>query len=99
MAALGIEHVGMTVPDIDPATTFFEQAFGAELVYDGLKRTDAPLGGSEMSRRCRVIVDEVRFAHEPRGSSQGDLRRSCRQLTGSGVARKRTGPLRGKPGA
>lgn len=37
-----IEHVGITVPDIDAATRFFEQAFGAQVLYDML---DEPLGG------------------------------------------------------
>ena len=50
MAALGIEHVGITVPDICTATTFFERAFGAQLVYDGLKRSDAPLRGPKLER-------------------------------------------------
>ena len=51
MAALGIEHIGMTVPDIDAATTFFDQAFGATLVYEGLSRSDPPMGGPDCSTR------------------------------------------------
>lgn len=29
-----IEHLGMTVPDIEAATEFFEQAFGAEIMFE-----------------------------------------------------------------
>ncbi|WP_077622599.1 VOC family protein [Sediminibacillus massiliensis] len=32
----GIEHAGITVPDIDQATDFFQKAFGAEICYDVL---------------------------------------------------------------
>lgn len=48
MAALSIEHIGIPVPDIDAATTFFEQAFGATLVYEGLRRSDPPMGGPDL---------------------------------------------------
>ena len=37
-----IEHIGITVPDLEQATTFFAEAFGAEKIYDML---DAPLQG------------------------------------------------------
>ena len=30
---LGVEHVGLTVPDIDAATTFFVDVLGAELLF------------------------------------------------------------------
>jgi catechol 2,3-dioxygenase-like lactoylglutathione lyase family enzyme len=30
----GIEHVGLTVPDIDVATSFFSEILGAETLYD-----------------------------------------------------------------
>jgi catechol 2,3-dioxygenase-like lactoylglutathione lyase family enzyme len=42
MAIRGVEHIGITVPDLEAATTFFAEAFGAEKVYDMI---DAPLGG------------------------------------------------------
>jgi len=37
-----VEHIGITVPDMEQATTFFAEAFGAEKLYDML---DEPLGG------------------------------------------------------
>ena len=30
----GIEHIGLTVPDIEAATTFFKDVLGAEALYD-----------------------------------------------------------------
>ncbi len=29
----GIDHIGITVPDIEKATQFFERAFGAQVLY------------------------------------------------------------------
>lgn len=43
MSVRAIEHVGITVPDLEQATTFFAEAFGAEKIYDML---DEPLAGS-----------------------------------------------------
>jgi catechol 2,3-dioxygenase-like lactoylglutathione lyase family enzyme len=37
-----VEHIGLTVPDLEQATTFFEEAFGATKIYDMI---DAPLSG------------------------------------------------------
>ena len=34
MAVRAIEHVGITVPDLEEATRFFAEAFGAEMIYD-----------------------------------------------------------------
>jgi catechol 2,3-dioxygenase-like lactoylglutathione lyase family enzyme len=31
---VGIEHIGVTVPDIPAATRYFEHAFGAEVMFD-----------------------------------------------------------------
>ena len=43
LPARGVDHIGITVPDVDSAAHFFEQAFGAVAVYDVL-----PLGGKPM---------------------------------------------------
>lgn len=45
MTIRAIEHVGITVPDLEQATTFFNEAFGAEKIYDML---DEPLAGPEV---------------------------------------------------
>jgi catechol 2,3-dioxygenase-like lactoylglutathione lyase family enzyme len=42
MAIRGIEHIGITVPDLEQATSFFAYAFGAEKIYEML---DEPLEG------------------------------------------------------
>lgn len=45
MSIRGIEHVGLTVPDMAAATEFFAAAFGAEKIYDMLTE---PLAGPEV---------------------------------------------------
>ncbi len=42
-----VDHVAMTVPDLDQATAFFERAFGARIVCEGQRRSDPPLAGPE----------------------------------------------------
>ncbi|GGE74482.1 VOC family protein [Nesterenkonia cremea] len=42
MSIRAIEHIGITVPDIEQATEFFSEALGAEKIYDML---DEPLAG------------------------------------------------------
>ncbi|WP_338127631.1 VOC family protein [Enterococcus italicus] len=37
-----MNHLGMTVPDMDEATKFFKEAFGAKIAYDGLTLADEP---------------------------------------------------------
>ncbi len=44
----GIDHIGITVPDIESATTYFVAAFGAEVVYEVLTTDNPPLGGTEI---------------------------------------------------
>jgi catechol 2,3-dioxygenase-like lactoylglutathione lyase family enzyme len=45
-----IDHVGVTVPDIDAATAFFVAAFDAVVLYDMRCRTEAPNGSPEAHR-------------------------------------------------
>ncbi|NKG19809.1 VOC family protein [Paeniglutamicibacter terrestris] len=45
MSIRAIEHIGITVPDLEQATDFFTRAFGAEKIYDML---DEPLSGPEV---------------------------------------------------
>lgn len=47
----GINHLGMTVPDIEAATTFFKTAFGAKWAYDGLTESEEPRGGAEVEQQ------------------------------------------------
>lgn len=48
---LGINHLGMTVPDMDEATKFFKEAFGAKIAYDGLTLADEPREGETVERQ------------------------------------------------
>lgn len=46
----GIDHIGVTVPDIEQATTFFKQAFGAKIAYDNQKPSDQALKGPDTEK-------------------------------------------------
>lgn len=46
----GIDHIGWTVPNIDVATQFLAQAFGAQVVYDSHPKTAAPQAGPEVEQ-------------------------------------------------
>ncbi|WP_083295244.1 MULTISPECIES: VOC family protein [unclassified Curtobacterium] len=49
-AGIRIDHVGVTVPDIDAATAFFEAAFDAVVLYDMRCRTEEPNATAEAHR-------------------------------------------------
>lgn len=84
----GIEHLGLTVPDLDEATSYFEQAFGARVVCDVL---DQPVSGPELATALGVpdgsVVLQVRLlrlGHGPNlelfhydGVPQRDVQRAC----------------------
>ena len=46
----GIDHIGLTVPDIDAAGRFLIDGLGARLLYEMLPKGSAPLGGPEVER-------------------------------------------------
>lgn len=48
MTIKGIEHVGITVPHIEAAERFFQEAFGAETLYALIERGDDGQDGAEM---------------------------------------------------
>ncbi|MDJ1136624.1 VOC family protein [Streptomyces iconiensis] len=50
----GIDHVGVTVPDIETATVFFRRALGAEVLYDTLRREDGPRTGPSLEQGLGV---------------------------------------------
>jgi len=41
----GMDHIGVTVSNLDEASRFLEAAFDATPLYDNIKRTDEPLTG------------------------------------------------------
>ena len=45
MLPRGIQHIGVTVPDLDAATRFLVEGLGAGVVYDGLTADDEPRRG------------------------------------------------------
>lgn len=47
-----VDHVALTVPNLDEATQFFTKAFGGKIVYEGLKTSEPPMDG---------LLNEVRF--------------------------------------
>lgn len=50
----GIDHIGLTVPDLEQATVFFQQAFDAKVLYDTLPRSEGPKGDAETADRLGV---------------------------------------------
>lgn len=51
----GMDHVGITVPDIDCATRFFEEAFDAELIYESKSLADEPDEGPETEQKLNLL--------------------------------------------
>ncbi|MGO2658605.1 EthD family reductase [Mycetocola reblochoni] len=47
----GINHLGLTVPDLDAATVFLREAFAGRVAYDGLTPADPPREGAETERQ------------------------------------------------
>ena len=47
----GIQHIGVTVPDLEAATTFLVEGLGAKVSYDGLTPQDDPREGPEVERQ------------------------------------------------
>jgi catechol 2,3-dioxygenase-like lactoylglutathione lyase family enzyme len=46
----GIDHVGITVDDMDAAGRFLEDGLGAELIFEALRPTDPPYQGEAFER-------------------------------------------------
>ncbi|MFI6726704.1 VOC family protein [Streptomyces sp. R-74717] len=58
----GIDHIGVTVPDLETATLFLARAFGAEVLYNTLRRQDHPQGGPDVERRLGVPAGTQQLA-------------------------------------
>ena len=52
----GIDHLGITVPNVESATGYFIHALGAEVMYDVLRAGEPPLGGADIE--CAVGISE-----------------------------------------
>lgn len=51
----GMDHVGITVPDLDAASRFLMAAFDAKLLYDTIKRTDLPFSGPKAEEMLGIV--------------------------------------------
>ncbi|MFT4202499.1 MAG: VOC family protein [Chitinophagaceae bacterium] len=50
----GIDHVGMTVPDVNEASAFFEKALNAKTLYDVLPEGGKPFDGAETEKELGI---------------------------------------------
>ncbi|WP_100812113.1 VOC family protein [Microbacterium sp. HA-8] len=58
----GSDHIGITVPDLDEAHTFFVDVLGAEHVYTlGEKRADDDWMQVQIGVHPRTVIREIRF--------------------------------------
>lgn len=51
----GLDHIGLTVPDLEGASAFLEHAFGAVRLYDNMVRTDPPYAGPEAESVLGIV--------------------------------------------
>ncbi|WP_432565618.1 VOC family protein [Kineococcus sp. SYSU DK003] len=51
----GIDHIGITVPDIEEATRFFQSAFDAELLYESKALSEEPEEGAETEQTLHLL--------------------------------------------
>ncbi|MEO8316388.1 MAG: VOC family protein [Pseudomonadota bacterium] len=52
----GIDHVGITVPDIEAATKFFEAAFGAVVIYHSYTADQPPFQDPKLERELNLAT-------------------------------------------
>ncbi|GAA1216817.1 VOC family protein [Rhodoglobus aureus] len=66
----GIDHIGVTVPDLDQAERFFVDVLGAELIYAlGAKQADDDWMQVTLGVHPRTIIREMRFLRLGNGSN------------------------------
>lgn len=66
----GIEHVGVTVPDLDEAERFFVDVLGAQHIYTlGQKRADDDWMQVTLGVHPRTVLREIRFYRLGSGSN------------------------------
>jgi catechol 2,3-dioxygenase-like lactoylglutathione lyase family enzyme len=52
----GIDHVAMTVPNLDDASRFLEEALGAKPIFDDVKRGQMPMKGASVERQLDLAA-------------------------------------------
>ena len=66
----GIDHIGVTVPDLDEAERFFVDVLGAELIYTlGAKQADDDWMQVTLGVHPRTVIREIRFLRLGNGSN------------------------------
>lgn len=66
----GIDHIGVTVPDLDEAERFFVDVLGAELIYTlGTKQADDDWMQVTLGVHPRTVIREIRFLRLGNGSN------------------------------
>lgn len=55
MSVRGIDHIGITVPDIEDATRFLIEALGAELIYQSVAPEDKNLDNEAQQKTLRLV--------------------------------------------
>lgn len=55
----GMDHVGITIADIEQATRFFKEAFGAEVIYDSVKRSDEDVKGPDQESHLHLFPGTI----------------------------------------
>jgi catechol 2,3-dioxygenase-like lactoylglutathione lyase family enzyme len=53
---VGIDHIGINVPDIDSATIFLQQAFGVEVIYESYSKMQPPLELTGIENKLNVAM-------------------------------------------
>lgn len=86
----GIQHIGVTVPDLDEATQFFVEGLGAQVAYDGLTAADEPRQGPEVERQLGLpegaAIHKQRFLVLGQGPGLEVFEISGDQRAASGLA-------------
>jgi len=67
----GIDHVGITVDDMDAAGLFLEEGLGAKLIFEALRPTDPPYQGNAFERLLNLPsgarLHQIRMYHVGNG--------------------------------
>lgn len=50
----GIDHIGITVPNVDEAAKFLEDAFSAKALYDVVTQKEKPMKGAATEKQLGI---------------------------------------------
>ena len=86
----GIQHIGVTVPDLEAATRFLVEGLGAKVAYDGLTPDDEPRQGREVEHQLGLPSGAAIHRQRMFVLGEGPGLEASRSLASSG-------PLPGSP--